>query len=820
MRWLESLLTDVRFGLRMLRKDALVTSAALVSLALAIGACTAAFSLIDALILRALPVHEPNRLAYLTFPTYDPNVPESDSFNYPLFRRLRDDSRHHVDLFAVGYPNQRPAIFPDASGQEERIRPQFVSGDMFQQLGITPALGRLLTPDDDRRPGEHAVAVLSHGFWMRRFGGDPTVLGRVFTFYEHQFQIIGVASAGFTGTEPGRLTDLWVPTMMWNASALNEPGWSWFLIFGRLKPGVQPEQAQAVLQATFTNFRKERAKSFRPDEPPDRTARYVNTPLHVRSAANGPSGLRRVFERPLWILAVVAFLVLLIASSNVANLLIARAAAREREMSLRLSIGAGRGRLIQQVLIESGLLAVAACVLGLIVAMTVAPTVVRMLAPATDPAYLDLRIDWRLLAFVCAIGVVTTTLFGLTPALRASNVAPMGVLKTGGRLTARLGSRPLIATQVAFSLIVVFVAGLLLLSFAKLMRVDPGFNKEGLVLLNIEARELHNDRPRQRIAGLHLLDRVRQLPGVEHAAMAGWGFFEGSSWTAGVRIPGRAPEAFEPHFLSVSPGFFETMGMRVLDGRTFTAQDGEPERPTAAIVNEAFVRRYFPRERAIGRVFGRPERKGDVRQEIVGVVNNAKYGNLRQPAPPTVYVPLQNLGTLHVRTAGDPLSLVPTLRREIPADQPLLRVTTVMLQSTLIDNTLLGERLLALLSGFFGIVGLLLAAVGLYGVLSYAVVQRTREIGVRVALGARPAMVVRIVLGHIVWVIAIGMVAGLAGGLFLSRFVKTMLYEVEPLDVWSIALPVGGLLLAAIAAAMRPARRAARMDPVVALRYE
>ncbi|MPY87817.1 MAG: FtsX-like permease family protein [Luteitalea sp.] len=834
--WLESLLKDVRFGLRVLRKDLVLTAAAVASLALAIGACIAAFSLIDALMLRPLPVSAPDRLVYLAYPTYEPDPPEGDWFNYPLFQRMREAGRQHVDLFGISSPNLRTAVFRDSGGQDEQVRAQFVSGNTFQQLGIAPALGRLLTPSDDVTPGAHAVAVLSHAFWMRRFGGDPSVIGRRFAFYDGQFEIIGVARAGFTGTEPGRSTDLWVPTMMWRAAAFGPPDgadWSWFRIFGRLKPGVRAEQLQAVLQATFTTFRQEWARTYRPDAPRDRIERYLETPLRVHSAANGPwSQLRRTFERPLWILAIVVALVLLIASSNVANLLIARAAAREREMSLRLSIGAGRGRLIQQVLVESALLASVACVLGLLIAAVVGPAIVNMLAPSTDPAYLDLRLNWRVLAFAGGIGLMTTVLFGLAPALRASSVATMGVLKgTGGRVSARLTLRPLLALQVGFSLVVLFVASLLLLSFLRLTRVHPGFSQDRVLLLSLDTGVIDDDEGKARVAALQLLDRVQQMPGVDGAALSEWALFEGAWWASEVRISGREPEAFAPSFLAISPGYLETMRMRLLEGRTFTVRDTEPDQPTTVIVNDAFARRFFNTTHVVGRSFGRPVgrraatspvvRDGLLPQEIVGVVADAKYGDLREPAPPTVYVPLRGFGTLHVRAASDdPLTLAPILQREIPRELPALRVTNVTLQSTLIANSILSERLLALLSGFFAIVGLLLAAIGLYGVLSYGVVQRTREIGIRVALGAQPGVIVRTVLAHISGVMVAGIVAGLGGGLFLARFVKTMLYEVQPLDALSLALPVCGLIVVAVLAAVPPARRAARVDPVVALRYE
>jgi len=819
--WLESILQDVRFGARSLRKNAVVTGAAMISLSLAIGACAAAFSLVDALLLRPLPVREPERLVYLTFAADVPDQDDRDSFAYPLFERLRADARPYIDLFGTSYQSIRRAVFPDTAEQDEKVRAQYVSGDAFAILGVRAALGRLLTAADDVRPGGHPVAVLSHRFWTRRFGGDPSVIGRSFRFEQRAFEIVGVAEPRFIGVEPGRVIDLWVPNMMWRAEALTHQDWSWFRILGRLKNGVSPEQARSALQATFSSVRRDRAAQVvRPGEQRERIERYVNTPLTLRSAANGPSELRKHFERPLWILVTVVALVLLIAGSNVANLFLARAAAREHEMSLRLSIGASRGRLIQQVLIESALLAGAASAFGFLFASAAAPIVVGMLAPSDSPAYLDLRMDWRLVAFLGTLGLLTTMLFGLAPALRASGTAPVVALKAAGE---RTGSRvhllrPLVAAQVAFSLVVLFLGGLLLLSFAKLTKTDLGFTKSGVVLLRIES-EL-KDPEQARDIGLQLIDRVRRLPGVHGAGLSGWALFSGSGWSRNIRLPGRGPEASDPYFLGVSPGWFETMRIRLLDGRTLEPRDTEPKEPSSVVVNEAFARHYFGGRRAVGLAFGRVDRQGIVQQDIVGVVANAKYLDLRRPAPPTVYVPHRGLGTLHVRTADDPLALTSTVRREIQVVHPSLRVTDVYMQSTLVDNTLLRERLLALLSGFFALVGLLLAAVGVYGVLTYSVVQRTREIGIRMALGARPLVVVRSVLMHIGWALACGIGVGLAGGLYVARFVGPLLFEVEPLDIWSIALPVAVMLSAAILAALPPARRAARVDPIIALRYE
>jgi predicted permease len=822
LAWLDCIAKDVRFGVRMLRKDSVVTLATLVSLAMAIGACTAAFSLVDALILRPLAVKDPEQLIYLSYPTFSADRPHSDFFNYPLFERLRDAGREHIDLFGVNHGNERRIVFSD-SGDEERVRTQYVSGNMFEMLAIKPSLGRVLTASDDVKPGGHPIAVLNHGFWMRRFAGDRSAIGRSFTMGEQSFQIVGVAEKGFNGVEPGKMVDVWVPNMMWNREALSSRGWSWFRILGRLKPGITSEVARSILQPVFTQFRRERAQNFRADEPREFVESFVNAPLQMISASNGPSTLRRDFERPLWILATVVGLVLLIAGSNVANLFLARATAREREMSLRLSIGASRGRLIQQLLIESGLLALIACALGLFFASAAAPLVVRLLAPSSTPAYLDLRVDLRVLSFLSALGLITTILFGLVPALRASRVAPLGALKTaGGRLSSSASLlRPLIAVQVGFSLAILFVAGLLVASFAKLSSVNLGFDEANLVVVDLVLRDVSTERARARIAQNELLDRVRSTPGVVGAAFSQWALFSGSSGSNKVRIPGKEPESFEPHYLPVSPGFFETMRIRTIAGRTFNENDSKPERPTAVIINEAFARRYFANEPALGRVYERLERENLVRQEIVGIVADARYGGtLRQPAPPTAYRPLRDIGSLIVRTTGNPLLMVPTLQREIDKANSSLRIWDVSLQSTLVDNTMLQERLLALLSAFFAIVGVLLAMVGLYGVLSYSVLQRTKEIGIRVALGAQSSEIVWSVLARTSVMVVIGTLCGLAGGAYLARFLSTILFEVKPLSLGSLVLPIACMTLGAIMAAIPPSLRAANIDPVIALRYE
>ena len=531
--WLETLYQDARFGMRVLRRDFAVTAAAVVSLALAIGACTAAFSLIDALVLRPLPVRDSGQLIAFTYPrmrTLPGGPPEDDHFSYAFLERARAITARHADLFGMTvWGPLHSAVFDNggAAAVPEKVRAQWISGDGLEILGVRPALGRLLSAADDELDARRSAAVLSYGFWMRRFGGDRAALGRWFTINGVTFQIVGVLQENFSGVEPGVPTDLWVPlTTSAAARELLIPANDRFVICGRLKRGAGAAQVLPVVQAAFTSFRQEDVANLKAwlsvagtgggGTPDELAARYVHTPLSVRSAAQGhASFLRWQFERPLWILGAVAALVWLIACSNVANLLVARAAARRREMAVRSAIGAGGARLTRQVLMESGLLAGAACVIGLVLALWMAPAMVALMGTAGDPTYLDIHLDARVLLFLAVTGAFTTLLFGLAPALRAFTANSMDALKDAGlKGSAAAGLlRPMLAAQVAFSLVVLFVAGLLLLSFHRLTTVDLGFSDRNLLLFSVEAG---GERPPGR----------GPVP-----------------WTAWQRAPGRAPSS-------------------------------------------------------------------------------------------------------------------------------------------------------------------------------------------------------------------------------------------------------------------------------------
>jgi predicted permease len=809
----EALWRDLRLGFRLLRKDAVVSSAAVVSLGLAIGASAAAFSLIDALVLRQLPVRDPERLVYLS--RVGPKTSDlrfSSVFSHPLFDRVRQTTSPHMEAFSMSHQSLRQAVLPDAGHVEEKLRTQFVSGNAFGALGVTAALGRVLTPADDLTPGGHPVAVISHAFWKNRFGGNPGAVGQWVRIDQRPFEIIGVAQAGFTGAQPGALTDIWVPNMMFGAESIQSPTWNWLQIWGRLARGAARETVEPMVQTTLANFESSPAAGGeKRDMPPSGIA--------LLDASTGISQVRQTFERPLLALAAIVGVVLLIACSNVANLLLARGAARRREMALRASIGAGRGRLVQQVLVESSVLTATATAFGVVCAWVALPLIVGMLTTNENPVYLEARPDWRALMFVAALGAVTTVLFGLAPAIRAASATPGEATALGDRHhTANAGlARPLVAAQVGFSLMILFVAGLLLRSYDRLLAVDLGFAPERLAVLTVETRD-RLEPVQAREVGRLLLQSVRSVPGVESASMSGWALFRGWSWGNNFELPGGGRA--QTLRLAVSPQFFSTMGTRLLDGREFEPHDSAAT-PTPLIVNETFARRYFPGEGAIGRRLTTSNRGQTAAYEIVGVAADARDASVRGEVGPFVFSPIGDAGgAVQIRSSLDPRTLADRVRAELPRVHPSLRLVDVTLQSSLVGNTLLRERLLAVLSGFFAALGVALAAVGLYGVSSYAVVRRTREIGIRLTLGARPAAVVRSVLGSVALAVGAGIAAGLIGGAYFAKLVRTLLFEVEPLSAASVGLPVLCLAGVALIATWAPARRATRVDPAEALRMD
>ncbi len=821
--WLDSLRADVIFGWRQLMKRKVTSAAAILSLALAIGACTSAFRLIDALLLRPLPVTNPERLYALSRQEigWDGKPEAFDGWAYPDFRLMRTAVKGQAELIAISYAERMDLTY--ASDQDmEKVYLQYVSGWMFSSFGLKPALGRLFTKKDDRELGAHPYAVLSHDYWARRFGQDPKVIGRSFRMGNRLYEIIGVCQAPFTGTEPGTMIDMFLPTMMHRRVSRSDS--TWHRTLALVEPGVAFEPIRQKLNATSLAFETERAKGFI-GMPKQSIDNYLNQRLVLEPAPAGVSGLQEANRRSLAVLSALVVLVLLIACANVANLMTAQAAARAREMALRVSIGAGRWRLVQLMLVESATLASLAAVAGAVFAWWSAPFVVSRINPPDNPARLFLPADWRVLAFGVALTVCVTFLLGVIPALRASRVMPATTLKGGDNPHSRRRTmHALIALQVAFCFVVLFVAGLFVATFDQLSNQPTGFSAERLLTL-----ETVTQRPQLPVFWNQVADHLRAVPGVEEVALAGWPLLT-SNWNSFVSINGAPPTQVMTDFLNVSPGWLRVMRIPLMDGRDFRPNDTYPR---VAIVNEAFARQYFNRANPTGKSFEKTADEGPhTRFQIVGFVRDARYRSIREPVPPVAYVPFNSIdangkpryegeATFIVRTSStNPLVLAPILRREVSQAGHGFRVSNIRTQKEIDDSQTVRERLLAMVALFFAIVALLLAGIGLYGVLNYSVLQRQREIGIRMAIGARAGEVARRVTADVLLMVLVGTLMGLALGMASVRYITALLYQVNATDLGALAVPAMAILIAALLASVPAVIRAVRIDPVAMLRAE
>jgi predicted permease len=695
---------------------------------------------------------------------------------------------------------------------------QPISGGAFAILGVGPAAGRLLTPEDDSESGKHPVAVLSYDYWRKRFNLDPAVVGRTIRLRNQAYQIVGVAQAGFFGADVGNMVDVWTPMSMEPPDRLAQNGWSWLRIIGRLKPGATVGQALGPLQAAFHADLLERVKEAPPDAPKEMVRKFVSQKLQASPAPRGFSELRARFTKPLWIVMSVVALVLLLACTNVANLLLARATARRTEMAVRISIGAGRGRLLRQLLTESFLLAGLASIAGLLCALWGAPVLVRLLAPEDDPVRLVTAPDSHVFVFTAVLCIVTTLLFGLMPALRTSRSA--AIRPTRHTTRSRLG-KALVVSQVAISMVLIVGATLFLTTLRKLATFDTGFDRQNVLLARVRMTDPPKAREKVDATWTEVLRRASAIPGVEAASLSSWSLFGGNTRTEAIYLPGKPMNGQMIYVMPVSPEFFRTMGTQLLAGRDFVSSS----EALAVIVNQAFARLYFPGENPVGKLISEEDDRS-VWMRIVGLARDAKYDDLRAAAPPMIYLPLDHMKepfqgvTLELRTRMDAGSLTAALRKEIAATGPNLKADEMVRQSKLVDDTLVQERLLAKLSGFFGALALLLAAIGLYGIMTYAIVRRRQEIGIRMALGAGQRRVLGMVLRESLVVVAAGSTIGIGAALLITPVVKSLLFGVSPADPVSMALSAGTLLIVAAVAGFLPARRASRVDPMIALRYE
>jgi putative ABC transport system permease protein len=816
---LDSLRADIVFGWRQLVKHKITTAAAVLSLGLGIGACTGAFRLVDALFLRPLPISHPENLYAVSYRGLNGRgVPAKwDTSSYPLFLQMREAVKGQAELVEAEYSYRTDLTY----GSYQQIEPVTlgpVSGEFFSSMGLQPALGRLITNEDDSMSRPRAVAVLSYDYWRRRFAGDPKVVGKTFTLNNQLFEIVGVGSSGFTGTEPGTLVDVFVPTLISSSAA--DPNDASQRSFVRPERGVDIASLTSKLDAVYYHSEHERAKGWT-NLPKYLWEGWPNAHLSLKPAAGGASELQSEYGPALKALGILVGLVLLIACANVANLMTSQAASRAREMALRVSLGARRARLVRLVMIESVMTGLMASALGFLFAWWAAPFVVARINSASNPIQLVLQPDRAVTAFGFALTLGVILLFGLMPALRASSVKPSLALK-GGDEPHEQGRKMylLIASQIAFCFVVLFIAGLFTTTFRRLSNRPLGFDS-GRVLTIPTNSELPQSLARWNA----LEERVRAVPGVKSAAMSEWALLGGLSENNFISVPGRSRVEVLAYFLNVTPGWRATMGIPLLDGRDMRESDVQG---STAIVNETFVKTYFEGSSPVGRTFLAGTQKPVT---IVGVVGDAVYKALREPTLPQVYEPmlatskdgtLQNLrsATLVVRTERiEPGSLVQSLRTTIEAD-PTFRVSRMQTQDELVSAQTIRERMLATLALFFAGVALLLAAIGLYGVLSYSVLQRQREFGIRIAIGARVGSVAQLVTSRVFLMVVTGEILGLALGNLASRTMGSLLFEVKGNELSMLVLPTSVLFGVALFSALPAVVRAMRIDPVVMLRSE
>ncbi len=821
----------------MLRRSPLFATVAILSLALGIGANTAIFTLLDQILLRKLPVRDPESLVMLyQRGAHNGNNMGDRMQSYPIYK----DWQTKAEPLAEVLCRRLVSLSLSFDGQTERVDAEMVSGNYFTMLGVGPALGRTFnSQDDDRVYMGHPSAVISYDYWVNRFARDPAIVGRKILVNNYPMTIVGVSAEGFAGLDPARSPHIRVPILMkpvlvpeWKFLEMDDRRTRWVQVFARLKPGYTAESAAAPLQGLFRQIREQEMtlpaarnwSAYARD-------RFLQGTVHVEPAATGYSGLRNSFSQALIVLMCMVGLVLLIACANVANLLIARAFARQKEIAVRLSLGASRGQLIRQLLVESLLLAGAGGVAGIALAVAMTRGLLALVPTDGNPLLIRPEPDWRILAFTLGVTLSTGLIFGLAPALRASRPDLWETLKdtvgsiagAGGSLFLRKG---LVAAQVALSFLLLFGAGLFVRSLQNLQRTDTGFRDiDNLVTFQLSPALNGYDMPRAMQFYRDLLDRLRAAPGVKGAAIAAVPLLHGWEWDSSLSVEGHQAkdgEDMQGFMNSLSPGYFDTMGIALLEGRDFVPADLR-EKANVAIVNRRFAEHYFGDKSAVGRHIGfggGPGTKLDI--EIVGVVANTLYEGPREGLRRQVYVPINgNRGVaFYVRAAMGSQSVYGVVRGAVKSLDPALPVYEMKTLGDQLDQTLLTERLIALLSAGFGLLATLLAAVGLYGVMAFVVARRTKELGVRIALGARPAQVLWLVMREVLMLLGVGLAIGVPAAIGLGRYVASQLYGVEANDPWVAAITAVALGLVSALAGLVPARRASRIDPILALRFE
>ena len=862
--WFQSGLSDCRFAFRMLRKYPGFTAVAVLTLALGIGANTAIFSLIDAALLRSLPVRDPQQLVVFQWAAH--NSPNTNghysymscpanargehgcSFSFPMFRQFQALQDAFSSVIALGGD---VGLNLRGNGPATFVHGELVSGDFFDTLGVRPVVGRTFAPTDDT-PGAAPVAVLAYGYWQSAFGGDPSVAGKTVLLNNIPVTIVGVAAKEFPGLDPARARQIWIPLSLspqlgkdlYGNMGGDRPSleagddvW-WVYSVARLKPGISLGQAQAAANSVFHNDVLDKTKElFKAEDAPR---------LVLMSAREGLSGLRDRFSTPLTILMTAVSMVLLVACTNVAGLMLARSATRQRELAVRLALGAGRSRIARQLLTESVLLSAAGGVSGILLAFWSVQSLVAFISRAGMwPSHLAVHLDLRVLAFTAAVSVLTGILFGLAPAFRGMRLDLTPALKKSLPALSSGASRSrwlhlsgsLVIAQVALSVLVLAGAGLLVRTLKNLKSIDPGFDTRNLLLFDVDTSLNGYTKAQTHSLYSQLLQRIEALPGVLSATYSFDSLLSDNYWNTSFRISGETQNSQHATYgLAVGPRFFETMRIPLKAGRVFAPEDfplgpeslhrtstrlapGAETKLVPLLINEAFARSFFKDQNPLGRRitdFGNKSAG-----QVIGVVGDTKFRTLRSEIAPTLFVPAGGSEVrFEIRTAVDPRTIIPAVRSilsQLDNNLPLLGINT---QSEQIEGSLFQERLIARLSSFFGGLSLLLACIGLYGLLSYEVTGRTREIGVRMALGAKPSDILRFVVGQGVVLSAGGAIIGILGALGMTRYLTSLLYGVRPDDPLTFVAVAILLGVVALLASYLPARRALRVDPMVALRYE
>ena len=817
-------LQDIRYALSALRSSPGFAATAILSLALGIGANTAIFSLIDAVILKTLPVSHPEQLVELSMKTED-----GIWFTNPIWEQVRD----HQDVFSGAFAYSPTRLNLAVGGEVRNANANWVSGDFFRTLGVNPILGRTIADADDQR-GCPVIGLLSYDFWQREYGGAADVFDRRLTLNSHPVRIVGVAPPGFTGIQVGETVDVYMPlcaegTLVRENSALDKRANWWIWIFARLKPGISRQQALARMNTLAPQIF---ANTLPFNFPPDAQKYHLSRRFDLLPGANGYSNVRRDYKPALYALMAAVGMVLLIACANVANLLISRAAVREKEIAIRMAIGASRARLIRQLLTESLVLASMGATLGVLFAQWASRALVQFLSTSNSNVVLDLSIDIRVLAFTTAIAAATGILFGLAPAWQGTRVDPHWAMKANARgvVGSRVGfgfGKMLVASQVALSLVLLIGAGLMLKTFAKLATLDAGFDKKQVLLIRVDPRYARVPPDRRLPLYQELQRRLAAVPGVRSASFADITPVSGSFSDQIVHVDGYIAKSRKDSVVwsnSISAGFFATMETPFVAGRDFDAHD-TLQAPLVAVVNESMANKFFgsPRD-AVGKTFRQGWNEISSPIQIVGVVKDAKYRSLRAEAEAIAYYPLSQLPPMRwanflLRASGPATALIPSVKAAVDEvnHDITLQFQTLAVQ---LDESLGRERLLATLSGFFGALALALAVIGLYGVMSYNVARRRNEIGIRMALGAEQTRVLRMVLGEVAILLVAGLALGLAVAVSSTRLLASFLYRLEPNDPATLITACVVLAVSAAVAGILPARRAANLDPMTALREE